>query len=101
MPIDLEKFKKNVDASLVRTQASFEGKYKNELGELLGLPSDKIAEVTPGLEGQQEYSKLISVVEEASRMNVSQATLRSQIKSLGENAVQIAKMVGGLAALFA
>lgn len=100
MPIDLNKFKKNVDASLKRTQESFEGKYANELGGLLGLSREQIAEVVPGLEGQQEYSRLISVVEEASRMNVSQANLRSQIKSLGENALQIAKMVGGLAALF-
>ncbi len=100
MPIDLEKFRKNVGSSIERTRASFEGKYANELGGLLGLSKEQIAEVIPGLKGQEEYSKLISVVEEASRMNVSQATLRSQIKSLGENAVQIAKMVGGLASIF-
>ena len=101
MSIDLDKFKKNVNSSLKRTQESFEGKYGDELHDLLGLSREQIEAVTPGTTGREEYSKLISVVEEASRMNISQANLRSQIRSLGDSALKIAKTVGGLAVLFA
>src|SRR5882672_708720 len=100
MPIDLEKFKKNVDASLKRNQEAFEGKYSEELNALLGLSTDELAKACPSMDVSQDYSQLISIVKEASRANVSQAALRVQIKALGENAVAIAKMVGGLAALF-
>jgi hypothetical protein len=101
MAIDLEQFKKNVDASLKRNQEAFEGKYGEELNALHGLSADELAQACPNMDSNEEYARLIAVVQEASRMNISQASLRSQIKSLGDNAVQIAKMVGGLAALFA
>jgi hypothetical protein len=100
MPIDLEQFKKDVGESIKRNQEAFDGKYAAELNDLHGLSADELAQACPNMDSAQEYAQLIAVVQEASRQNVSQAVLRTQIKALGDNAVQIAKMVGGLAALF-
>ena len=48
----------------------------------------------------QKYDELITVVREASRVNLEQAALKAQIIKLGETAVTIAKRVPTLAALF-
>lgn len=101
MAIDLEAFEKAVDGSLQSNEDAFKGKYRTQLHELLGLSGEEIAEVCPHPTATQEYDNLIAVVREASRKNLSQADLANQIKALGANAVQIAKLVGGLAAIFA
>jgi hypothetical protein len=101
MAIDMEAFKKALDEDLKQNETVFKGKYSEQLQELLGLTDAEIKEVCPGAQAAQDYDKLIAVVREASRSNLSQADLANQIKALGANAVQIAKLVGGLAALFA
>jgi hypothetical protein len=102
MPIDLDEFKRNLEASLKRNREAFEGRYSEQLHELLGVSEQDLARVSPNPEtSKMDYNNLISVVKEASRANVSQATLRSQIKSLGAGAVEIAKLVGGLAGVVA
>jgi len=49
----------------------------------------------------ETYEKIIVVVKEASRKNISQAELGQRINQLGEVAITIAKKVGGLAATIA
>jgi hypothetical protein len=101
MAIDMEAFKKALDEDLKQNEAVFKGKYSEQLQELLGLTDGEIKEVCPGAQSAQDYDRLIAVVREASRSNLSQADLTNQIEALGANAVKIAKLVGGLAALFA
>jgi len=79
---------------------SFNGKYKQQLSDLMGLSIDELKAVTPGTTSMEIYDKLISVVKEASAKNVSQADLLEDIKELGETAVKIAKKVPSLAVLF-
>ena len=79
--------------------AAFNGKYKKELNALTGLSKEEIDSVTPGTTDLQIYSVLIKVVEKASKDNLSQAQLISNIKELGDLAVKIAKKVPQFAAL--
>jgi len=79
--------------------AAFNGKYKKELNALTGLSKEEIDSVTPVTTDLQIYSVLIKVVEKASKDNLSQAQLISNIKELGDLAVKIAKKVPQFAAL--
>ena len=89
------------DALFEEADAAFSGTYKNQLNDLLGLSKSEIEEVTPnGLTDMRIYNKLIDVVKQASKDNISQADLITNIKSLGEIAIKIAKKVPVLAALF-
>jgi hypothetical protein len=101
MAIDTEALKKALDASLHFNQDAFKGTYRVHLHELLGLSDEEIAEACPDVRAVQDFNTLIAVVSEASRKNLSHADLANQIKSLGANAVNIAKLVGGLAVAFA
>jgi len=78
---------------------AFNGKYKDELNELLGLSKSEIDSLTPDTTDMIVYSKLIKVVEQASKDNLAQANLINNIKSLGDLAVKIAKKVPALAAI--
>jgi hypothetical protein len=100
MAQDLEAFRRNLRSSLKRNRESFEGKYADQLNELLGLSAEEIDNVTPDTTDRQTYDQLVTLVKEASRANLTQAQLKSQIVSLGETAVVIAKKVGSLAKLF-
>jgi hypothetical protein len=81
--------------------AAFSGTYKKELNDLMGLSKTEIQEVTPNdLTDMSIYSKLIDVVKKASKDNISQADLITNIKALGQTAINIAKRVTGLANLF-
>jgi hypothetical protein len=84
-----------------KNREAFEGKYADQLNGLLGLSRDEIDAITPGTTDLEIYDQLIAVVKEASRSNLTQAQLKSQIKALGETAVAIAKKVGSLAAILA
>jgi hypothetical protein len=95
----VEEWRKRVRQALKNADASFRGEYASELKDLLGLSQEEIDRLTPDATDLAVYHQLITVVEEASRSNVSQAQLRSQIKGLGAMAVQIAKKVTGLAAI--
>ena len=80
--------------------AAFSGTYKSQLNDLMGLSKSEIEEVTPnGLTDISIYNKLIEVVKQASKDNISQADLITNIKSLGEIAIKIAEKVPALAAL--
>ena len=100
MASDVETFKRNLRASLKKNEEAFEGKYKDQLDELLGLSREEIDRLTPDVTDMETYDRLITVVKEASRMNLRQAELKTQIQSLGEVAVQIAKKSASLAKLF-
>ena len=47
--------------------------------------------------GDETWDALVTVVKEASRVNLAQADLRARIEELGEAAVAIARRVPGLA----
>ncbi len=78
--------------------AAFNGRYKKELNQLMGLSKEDIDAITPETTDLKVYAVLVKVVEKASKDNLSQAQLVENIKSLGDVAVQIAKKVPGLAA---
>ena len=90
---DIEKFRERLRNSLKRNREAFEGTYKSEINSLLGFSREEIDKITPGTTDLEVYDQLISVVKEASRLNISQAELKSQIKELGSIAVEIAKRV--------
>lgn len=78
--------------------AAFNGLYKKELNQLMGLSKEDIDAITPETTDLKIYAVLVKVVEKASKDNLSQAQLVENIKSMGDVAVQIAKKVPGLAA---
>jgi hypothetical protein len=98
---DLEGFEADLDSTLERGREAFKGKYKEELNELAGLSRKEIDKITPGITDLQKYDELITVVKEASRVNLSQAQLKQQIEKLGAVAIQIATRIPSLASLLA
>jgi predicted house-cleaning noncanonical NTP pyrophosphatase (MazG superfamily) len=95
-----EEFKKKLKKKLEENRKAFKGKYSEQLNELLGLSKEEIDSITPDMTDLEIYSNLISLVKEATKSNLKQAQLVKQITDLGEVAVQIAKKVPSLAALF-
>jgi hypothetical protein len=87
------------DKLFKEADAAFDGIYKEELNELSGLSREEIDSVTPDTEDRRVYDKLIIVVKQASKQNLSKAELIGEIKELGLVAVKIAKKVPSLAAL--
>lgn len=98
---DLDAFNADLDATLERGREAFKGKYKEELDELAGLSRAEIDAITPDMTDLQKYDELITVVKEASRVNLTQAQLKQNINKLGVVAIKIAKRVPSLAGLFA
>jgi ClpP class serine protease len=96
---DLEEFLKDLDNTLEKGRKAFTGKYKDQLKALSGLSSEEINEISPEITSLQIYDELITVVKEASRVNLEQTVLAEQIKKLGEVAVSIAKRVPTLATI--
>lgn len=90
---DLEGFEQDLDEALARSREAFQGKYKDELNQLMGLSKADIDSISPGITDVQIYDQLIAVVKEASRQNMAQAQLVKRIKGLGNVAVAIAKKV--------
>ncbi len=70
--------------------AAFNATYQEELNQLKGLSPEDIASITPNI---KEYTALVSVVEKASKENISKAQLVENIKGLGKIAVTIAKKI--------
>jgi SMC interacting uncharacterized protein involved in chromosome segregation len=99
--VDLDKWKSDVEESLRRAEDAFNGMYAHEIKGLLELSRKEIDAIMPGTTDIQTYDKLIVIVKEASRHNVSQAELKARIEQLGEVGIDIAKKVARLAALFA
>jgi hypothetical protein len=96
---DLEAFKRDLKKDLKDGREAFEGKYSKELESLMGLSRDEIDKITPGKADIEAYDKLISVVRLASKHNLSQAQLVSNIKKLGNVAVSIARKASALVGL--
>ncbi|MCK4512370.1 hypothetical protein KAW64_11555 [bacterium] len=84
-----------------RGREAFRGRYRAELSELAGLSRAEIDAITPDTEDLLRYDELITVVKEASRVNLAQAQLRQEIENLGDVAVKIAKRVPILQDIFA
>jgi hypothetical protein len=97
---DLEGFEQDLKKQLEQSNIAFQGIYKSELNELTGLSRDEIDSITPDTTDLQKYDELITVVKAASAVNLAQAELKNQIEKLGTLAVEIAKHVPSLAALF-
>ena len=87
------------DDLFAEADAAFNGLYKKELNQLVGLSKEEIDSITPETTDLKIYAVLIKVVEKASKENLSQAQLIEDIKSLGDIAIQIAKKVPQLALL--
>lgn len=104
-PIDKAKarelFRKRVRAAMKRADEEFRGQYSEEIKGLLGLSKEEIDEITPDSTDITTYNDLITVVKEASRVNLEQAELIKRIRALGDIAVNIAKRVPKLAAILA
>lgn len=100
MPETMEDFRKRIKEQLEENRKAFEGIYKDGLNELLGLSKADIDKITPDTTDMEIYDGLITVVKEASRINVSQAELKNRIEELGNIAIEIAKKVPSLAKLF-
>ena len=94
-----DDFDKALEAALDDAEEALnKGKYKQSLKALLSLSMSDIKASVPKA-SYADYSKLISVVEQASAKNVAQADLVSNIKALGKKVVSIAKLVPGLASI--
>jgi len=97
--MNIEEFKRRLREKMTENREAFEGQYKNEIDGLLGLSRSEIDAITPGIADIEAYDQLITLVKEASRVNLSQAQLKSRITELGEIAVLVAKKVPSLASL--
>lgn len=96
---DLKAFEEDLKITLEKERTAFIGIYKDELNALSGLSREQIDAITPGITDLQKYDELITLVKEASRVNLKQAELKVQIIKLGEVAVTIAKHIPSLAAI--
>jgi hypothetical protein len=98
--MDIEEFKRRLREKMAENRKAFEGKYKDEINALMGLSKAEIDSITPDLTDLEIYDQLITVVKEASRVNLAQAELKSRIEELGEVAIKIAEKVPTLASMF-
>lgn len=97
--MDVEEFKRRLREKMAENRQAFEGEYKDQLNDLMGLSRAEVDQITPDTTDLELYDQLITVVKEASRVNLAQAQLKQQIEALGEVAVRIAQKVPSLAAL--
>lgn len=91
--------KNRFDTMFAEAHAAFNGLYKNELNQLVGLSKAEINAITPDTKDLEIYAVLIKVVEKASRDNESQARLAENIKTLGDVGIEIARKIPLLRAL--
>jgi hypothetical protein len=89
--MDNEEFKRRLREKMKENREAFEGKYKTEINNLMGLSKVEIDAITPDTTDLETYDQLITIVKEASRVNLAQAQLKTRIKELGKVAVAIAK----------
>ncbi|MCK5345319.1 MAG: hypothetical protein KAR20_18040 [Candidatus Heimdallarchaeota archaeon] len=97
--MDIEEFKRKLREKMAENRQAFEGEYKNQLTDLMGLSKSEVDAITPDTTDMEIYDQLITVVKEASRVNLAQAQLKQRIEELGEIAVKIAAKVPSLVAL--
>lgn len=70
---DLSAFEADPEDTLERGREAFREKYKNEFNKLAGLSRSEIDAITPDITDLETYDELVTVVKEASRVNLSQA----------------------------
>ena len=97
--MDIEEFKRKLREKMAENRQAFDGEYKNQINDLMGLSRSEVDAITPDTTDMEIYDQLITVVKEASRVNLTQAQLKQRIEELGEIAVKIAAKVPSLAAL--
>ena len=98
--MDPKEFEKKLKEKMKENHEEFTGLYEKEIKHLRGLTIEEIEAITPDTTSRETYEQLISVVEEASKKNLSQAMLKERIYKLGKTAVNIAKKIPKLADMF-
>lgn len=98
--MDTATFKRKLRAKMKENRKAFEGEYREQINELMGLSKADVEAVTPDTSGMEVYDQLITVVKEASSVNLSQAELKQRVEDLGGAAIQIARKVPSLASMF-
>lgn len=98
--MDIAEFRARLKQKMAENREAFEHHYSEELNELMGFSRAEIDAITPDTTDLLAYDNLITLVKEASRVNLAQAQLKAEIEELGEIAVTIAKKVPRLAGLF-
>jgi len=91
-----KEFKERLRQKMIENRQAFEGEYKDQLTNLMGLSKTEIDKITPDSTDLEVYDQLITVVKEASRINLAQADLQSRIEELGDTAIKIAERVPSL-----
>ncbi|MFT7387211.1 MAG: ClpP class serine protease [Candidatus Endobugula sp.] len=91
-----KEFKERLRQKMIENREAFEGEYKDQLTNLMGLSKTEIDKITPDSTDLEVYDQLITVVKEASRINLAQAELQSRIEELGDTAIKIAERVPSL-----
>ena len=94
-----EEFDIALEQALLTADQALDGAYKKSMRDLLALSMADIKSTIP-LASYDDYSKLLSLVEQASAANIAQANLRDNILLLGNNIVRIAKLIPSLNNLF-
>ncbi len=97
--MDLEAYRKKLEKRVKQNEDAFNGLYKVELNNLLGLSRDEIDKLSPDTTDLKIYDQLIAIVKEASIHNIEQAELVNNIKSLGNIGISIAKKIPSLKTL--
>ena len=96
-----DDFDADLEAALDAAEKALnEGPYKKAMRDLLALSMAEIKDAVPKA-SYADYSKLLSVVEQASAANFTQADLQANIVALGKTAISIAKLIPSLGVLFA
>lgn len=88
---NLDELEKLLSDDFAAIENTFNGLYGPELTKLSGLSISDLKKVHPEVNAV-EYEKLKVVVQRASQQNLSQAALKERIHTLGEVAVEIAKI---------
>ena len=83
-----------------KADKSFDNIYGNALSQLKGMSPAELAQVTPDTTSKEVYNKLVAVVEEAARKNLSQAEFVDKVKQLGANVKNIVAKIPAIAAWF-
>ena len=89
----------DIDTAAEKAATALDGKFSSIYKELRALCPEEIDSITPDTTDQVEYEKLISLVQEATRKNLSQSELIDRIKAMSSTAQTIASKVTGLAGL--
>lgn len=94
MPTDeeLEKLRKASEESAKKARQLMDEEVKIVMEEVA-----RIGELKPNTADQETYNKLIKVVKEATDNNESIATLKDNVKKLGESAVSLFKEMADIA----